>query len=116
MGYNNRSREERLDELIDRIIENEKLKKKFRRYENPHTPSSKEVRKNRTNFVSKTGLAFGKRGGYKGATRKVKEPNVFINSFDDICSPCGRNNKPELGRLLKNAKKRKCFMPPIYDY
>lgn len=92
--YDDKSREEILDELIDSKIELEKLKKKLRRYENPHTPPSKEVRKNRTNFVSKTGLAVGKKTGYKGATRKLKEPNDSINYFDGVCSQCGRNNKP----------------------
>jgi|TARA_B100002003_G_scaffold96829_1_gene90245 transposase len=92
--YGDKSREDILDELIDSKIELEKLKRKLRRYENPHTPPSKEVRKNRTNFVSKTGLAVGKKTGYKGATRKLKEPNSFINNFDCVCSQCGKHNKP----------------------
>ena len=90
--YDDKSRDEILDELIDSKIELKKLKKKLRRYENPHTPPSKEVRKNRTNFVSKTGLAVGKKTGYKGATRKLKEPNNFINCFDGVCSQCSNNN------------------------
>jgi len=92
--HEDKSREEILDELIDKIIEIDKLKKKLRRYENPHTPPSKEIRKCRTNFVSKTGLAVGKRTGYKGATRKLKKPNFFIDYFDNICSQCGKYNKP----------------------
>ncbi len=94
-NYKEKSREEILDELIDKIIENEKLKKKLRRYENPHTPPSKDVRKSRTSFVSKTGLQVGKKRGYRGATRKLKEPTHFINSFDGICSQCGKHNKPK---------------------
>jgi len=70
--HQEKSKEELLDEVVDLIIENEKLKKKLRRYENPHTPPSKEVRKNRCNFISKTGLGVGKQTGYKGATRKQK--------------------------------------------
>ena len=92
--YDKKSREEILDELVDSKIELEKLKKKLRRYENPHTPPSKEVRKNRCNFVSKTGLGVGKKTGYKGATRKQKEPNDFIKSFDNVCSQCGKHNTP----------------------
>lgn len=92
--YEGKSKEEILDDFYEKYVESEKLKKKLRRYENPHTPPSKEVRKSRTNFVSKTGLAVGKKTGYKGATRKLKEPNDFLNCFDGICSQCGKNNKP----------------------
>jgi len=93
--YEEKSRDEILDELIDSKIENEKLKKKLRRYENPHTPPSKDERKSRTNFVSLTDLPVGKKSGYKGATRKQKEPTDFINCFDDVCSQCGKHNNPK---------------------
>jgi hypothetical protein len=49
--HHKKSKEELVDECVDLIIENEKLKKKLRRYENPHTPPSKDERKSRTNFV-----------------------------------------------------------------
>ena len=93
--HKDKSREEILDELVDKIIEIEKLKKKLRRYENPHTPPSKEVRKNRCNFISKTGLGVGKKTNYNGATRKMSEPTRFINCFDNVCSQCGNHNKPK---------------------
>ena len=93
--YDEKSREEILDELIDSKIELEKLKKKLRHYENPHTPPSKDQRKSRTNSTSKTGLGIGKRKGYKGATRKKKKPTDFISCFDDFCSQCGEQNNPK---------------------
>ena len=93
--YKDKSREEILDEMYEKYVELEKLKKKLRRYENPHTPPSKDERKSRTNFVSITGLQVGKKTGYRGATRKQKEPNAFINCFDDICLRCGKQNKPK---------------------
>ena len=91
------------DELIDIILEQRKeikdLKKKLRKYENPHTPSSKDERttetKARTNFISKTGLPVGKKTGYRGRTREKKEPTHFINLFQGVCSNCGKYNKPE---------------------
>ena len=92
--YKNKPKEELVEEVVDKIIEIEKLKKKLRRYENPNTPPSKDERKSRTNFVSITGLAVGKKTGYKGATRKQKEPTDFINCFDNVCSQCGKHNKP----------------------
>jgi transposase len=97
--YQDLSKEELLDELVDQIIENEKLKRKLRKYENPHTPPSKDERttntKSRANFVSKTGLPVGKRTGYRGRTRGRKKPTHFINLFKGICSNCGENNKPK---------------------
>ena len=92
--YKKKPKDEIVEDIADLIIENEKLKKKLRRYENPHTPPSKELRKSRTNFISITGLAVGKKIGYKGATRKQKEPNDFISCFDNVCSQCGKHNKP----------------------
>ena len=92
--YKDKTKDEILDEFYDNYVVSEKLKKKLRKYENPHTPSSKDERKSRTNFVSITGLAVGKRTGYKGATRKQKEPTNLINSFDGVCSQCGKHNKP----------------------
>lgn len=87
------------DELIDIILEKDrkikKLENELRKYENPHTPPSKDERKSRTKFVSKTGLPVGKKTGYKGRTRKKKKPNHFINLFQDICSKCGKHNKPK---------------------
>jgi len=98
--FKDKSKEEILDEFYKEYVEKEKLKKKLRRYENPHVPPSKEVKKNRTNFISKTGLAVGKKTGYKGATRKLKEPNDFINCFDGVCSQCGKHNN------LRNIKEK----------
>jgi len=93
--YQKKPKDELVEDVVDLIIENEKLKRKLRRYENPHTPPSKDERASRTNFVSKTGLAVGKKTGYKGATRERKEPTDFISYFDDVCSQCSKQNKPK---------------------
>ncbi len=92
--YEHKSKDEILNEFYEEYVKHEKLKRKLRRYENPHTPPSKETRKSRTNFISITGLGIGKKTGYKGATRKLKEPNDFISCFDDVCSQCGDHNQP----------------------
>jgi len=91
--YNRKSKDELVEEVVDKIIEIDKLKRKLRRYENPHTPPSKDERKSGTNFVSKTGLPVGKKKGYAGATRKIKSPTDFISCFDNVCSQCGKHNK-----------------------
>ena len=43
--YEDKSKEEILDEMYKNYVELEKLKKKLRRYENPHTPPSMDERK-----------------------------------------------------------------------
>lgn len=91
-GYKDKSREEILDEMYERYVELEKLKQKLRKYENPHTPPSKDERKSTSTFVSITGLQVGKKTGYKGATREKKQPTHFISCFDDVCSQCGKQN------------------------
>jgi transposase len=91
--FKKKSKDEILDDMYENYVELEKLKKKLRRYENPHTPPSKEIKKNRTNFVSKTGLGVGKKKGYKGRTRKKKKPTHFTSNFDHICAKCGGNGK-----------------------
>src|SRR3989339_1073973 len=94
-SLNEKSREEIIEKFLELYEENEKLKKKLRRYENPHTPPSKDERKSRTNFVSQTGLGVGKQTGYKGATREQKEPTDFVNHFDNVCSQCSKHNEPK---------------------
>jgi transposase len=92
--YQDKSKDDILNDMYDQYVELEKLKRKLRRYENPHTPPSKEARKKKNNFVSITRLAVGKKTGYKGATRKQKKPDDFIACFDNVCSQCGKHNKP----------------------
>src|SRR3989338_3148842 len=94
-SLNEKSKEEIINKFLELYEENEKLKKKLRRYENPHTPPSKDERTSRTNFISQTGLGVGKQTGYKGATREQKEPTDFVNSFENVCSQCGKHNKPQ---------------------
>jgi transposase len=98
--FKGKSKNEILDEMYENYVELEKLKKKMRRYENPHTPPSKDVKKNRTNFVSKTGLGVGKKKGYKGRTRKKQKPTHFISNFDHICAKCGKR-----GNLTKKKSR-----------
>ena len=91
-----KSKKELIDEYIELYKEYEKLKKKLRKYENPHTPPSKDERTaNCSNFVSKTGLPVGKKTGYVGSTREKKQPKNFIKSFDGKCKRCGKHNNPK---------------------
>ncbi|HII14342.1 MAG TPA: hypothetical protein HA360_04685, partial [Nanoarchaeota archaeon] len=40
--FEDKSKDELLDDVVDKVLEIEKLKRKLRKYENPHTPSSKQ--------------------------------------------------------------------------
>ena len=40
--YEDLSKDEILDEVVDKVLEIERLKRKLRKYENPHTHSSKQ--------------------------------------------------------------------------
>src|SRR3989344_5283098 len=91
-----KSKDEIIKDYIDLYGEYEKLKRKHRKYENPHTPPSKEERKtHRSNFVSITGLPVGKQTGYHGSTREKKTPTDFISCFKNNCFQCGKHNKPK---------------------
>ena len=92
------SKEDLLEELWKTYKEKEKLKKKLRKYENPHTPPSKDERKTRTRFVSKTGLSVGKKTGYKGRTRTKKPITRYIFTFRNICPNCRKHVTPRLVR------------------
>ena len=97
-----KTKEEIIDKYIELYKEHEKIKRKLRKYENPHTPPSKDERViSRSNFVSKTGLPVGKNIGYKGATREKKQPTHFENSFDGVCKKCGKHNRPK--KILKKT-------------
>lgn len=92
--YEDVEKDKLLDEVVDLVLENEKLKRKLRKYENPHTPPSKEERKTHiSNFVSLTGLPVGKKTGYCGATREKKAPTYFVACFDNVCKVCHKHNK-----------------------
>ena len=101
--YKRKSKDELVEEVVDTRIELEKLKRKLRRYENPHTPPSKDSRKSETSFISQTGLAVGKTTGYKGATRKQKKPTDFIELLTRLNLPLGytdQENIPQSGKLV----------------
>jgi hypothetical protein len=74
--YGDLPKEEILDELVDKILEIEKLKKKLRKYENPHTPSSKQG----FDKPQAQGLTVGRKPGkeynHQRTTRPKDKPNT----------------------------------------
>jgi len=77
--------QQEIEDLKKRISQ---LENKIKVYENPHTPSSMQRFKGRTNGTNPP----GKRGappGHYGATRIVPEPDEIIPVTMDQCPRCG---------------------------
>ena len=74
-------------ELKDEI---DKLEKKLRVYQNPHTPSSKQ-RFKKNSGKSSSNKRRGAPKGHRGATRKVPKPDEIIPVPTDHCPNCGCN-------------------------
>ena len=74
--YKDLSKEEILDKLADEIIANEKLKKKLRKYENPHTPPSKQGFDKPQAQGLPVGRKKGKKYNHPITTRPKDTPNM----------------------------------------
>src|SRR3989344_815774 len=87
-----------LDELVDKILENEKLKRKLNKYQNPNTPPSKQG----FDKPQAQGLTVGRKPGktYKHTrkTRKKDIPNTPPVIVTAECNPLnGNTNIAETG-------------------
>ncbi|QRF75979.1 Transposase [Thermoplasmatales archaeon] len=85
--------------------ENEELKRRILIYENPHTPSSRQM------FKPKDIKPPGKRGappGHKGATREFGEPDEIIHVSEDKCPRCSS----PLGSPIRTEKRTIFDIPP----
>lgn len=65
-----------LDEVVDLVIENDKLKRKLKKYENPHTPSSKQGFEKPQAQGLPVGRKAGKVYNHKRTTRPRDIPNT----------------------------------------
>jgi len=74
--YEELEKDKLLDEVVDLVLEIEKLKRKLRKYENPHTPSSKQG----FDKPQAQGLPVGRKPGkiynHKRTTRPKDIPNT----------------------------------------
>lgn len=76
--YENLEKDKILDEVVDLVLENEKLKQKLKKYENPHTPSSKQAFDKPQAEGLKVGRKLGKKSNHHGATRDMEKPTAVI--------------------------------------
>lgn len=74
--YQHLPKDEILDELVDKVLEIEKLKRKLRKYENPHTPSSKQGFDKPEAQGIPVGRKAGKKYNHKRTTRAIDIPNM----------------------------------------
>lgn len=103
-----RERDAALERVRALERETEKLKRRLRMYENPHTPPSMQIiiKKPKTDNVSK------KRGapkGHNGATRQWPEPSEEVNVSTNRCDECGYS---PLGEPIKRETKVVAELPP----
>ncbi len=74
--YEEFEKDKLLDEVVDLVIENEKLKRKLRRYENPHTPPSKQG----FDKPQANGLPVGRKKGKKYTHPRTTRPEDIPNT------------------------------------
>ncbi len=74
--YEELEKDELLDEVVDKVIEIEKLKRKLRKYENPHTPSSKQGFDKPQAQGIPVGRKPGKEYDHQRTTRPKDKPNA----------------------------------------
>ena len=97
-----------LEEVIDLVLENDKLKRKLKKYENPHTPSSKQGFDKPQALGIRVGRKKGKKYNYLRTTRPKDKPTIFVNVTTDV-NPSNKNkNIAETGyyfeRIITDIK------------
>jgi hypothetical protein len=100
--YEDLPKDEILDELVDKVLEIEKLKRKLRKYENPHTPSSKQG----FDKPEAQGIPVGRKAGKKyihlRTTRPIEIPNMPpVTVTADRNPSTGNTNIAETGFCIE---------------
>jgi len=75
--FEDKSKDELLDDVVDKVLEIEKLKRKLRKYENPHTPSSKQG----FDKPQAQGLTVGRKPGKTYVHERTTRPKDIPNSL-----------------------------------
>ena len=119
--YGDLPKEEILDELVDKVLEIEKLKKKLRKYENPHTPSSKQGFDKPHAQGIPVGRKLGKKSGHEGKTRILDKPTQTIEVIASVNPSNGSRNIVKTGeyeeRIITDFKIEKTVkLYKVYYY
>jgi len=106
--YESLDKDKILDELVDKVLENEKLKKEkeklekeFKKYKNAHTPSSKLGFDKPRALGVRVGRKPGNRTGHNGKTRAKEKPNRQIIVAAEKNPSNGNKNIKETGYFYK---------------
>lgn len=99
--YEELDKENLLDEVVDLVLENEKLKRKLKKYENPHTPPSKQGFDKPQAQGIPVGRKKGKKYNHPRTTRPVDVPNTpSVTVTTDVNPFNGNPNIVETGYYL----------------
>lgn len=90
--YEELDKDKLLDELVDKVLEIDRLKRKLRKYENPHTPSSKQGFDKPQAQGIRVGRKLGKKTGHTGKTRECDKPTLTIEVTTAINPSNGSKN------------------------
>ena len=100
--YEDLDKDKILDEVVDLVLEIDRLKRKLRKYENPHTPSSKQG----FDKLHAQGLPVGRKKGkkytHKRTTRPIDIPNTPPVTVTATVNPSnGNSNIAETGFYIE---------------
>ncbi len=76
--YEELEKDKLLDEVVDLVLENDKLKRKLRKYENPNTPPSKQGFDKPEAQGIPVGRKAGRKSNHNGKTREIEKPTIII--------------------------------------
>lgn len=97
-------KEKLLDEVVDLVLENDKLKRKLRKYENPHTPSSKQGFDKPQAQGIPVGRKKGKTYDHERTTRPKDKPNCPPISVTATLNPSnGNTNIAKTGDYIERV-------------
>lgn len=107
--YEKKSKDELIDELFEKIIENEKLKRELRKYKNPNTPPSAHPHlKTSSTTAPKRSGKCGAPAGHNGTTRAQKEADETRSITASECPKCHGNDIT----VLKKKRQQQEELPP----
>ena len=107
-----KSKEELIDEIIERDKKIEELERELKKYKNPNTPSSsnKHIKSDTSGLRAKAGAKRGAPIGHKGATLILPEAEEIIPLSVNVCSCCGSANVKQTGYVKE--KDVLCLLKP----
>ena len=95
--YEELDKDKLLDEVVDLVLENDKLRKKLKKYENPHTPSSKQGFDKPQAQGLPVGRKSGKNYNHQRTTRPKDKPTLTIKVTAKKNPSNGNTNIKETG-------------------